>query len=278
MATAFVWDGAGANNWDTDHWGRGGVAPTYPGDAGSAVGDTIEVDGSVNDPATAPGVLTVAEYTCYGGTFDCGSNLTVTDALTMGTDGGSDAPIFSGTASAGCIVIFQGAADNAGTVDDDVTFNNSSRNNAGTVGDNAIFNDDAYNTGDGTVGDNATFNDSSYNLNGTVGDGATFNSDQAQDDEFSGTTYYLAAPTTFATTAKFTNIASDIDFLITTDTGSLVMDGSNTITNDGGSTNIAYEVKIATQADLAAGNILNGKTILGVEGGLAAGPLVVKSD
>lgn len=279
--TAFVWDGAGANNWDTDHWGRGGVAPTYPGDAGSAVSDTIVIDGSVNQPASAPAApLTVAAYTCFGSAFDCGVNLTVTNTLTLGTAAGVDAPVFSGNAAAATTIAFQGGAKNSGTLGDGATFADASYNDSvcgasatfsdasfntasGTVGEDATFNDDSYNAG--ACGDGATFNGSSYNGgSATCGNAATFNTDTQQDGEFTGAIYYVEAVTDFAASCAFSGgppVVFELQNASAKVTGQLSSDGIGALAQ--------VEIRIASQADLAATNIIPGKTILEVAGAAA---------
>ncbi len=261
MGTAFVWDGVGANDWDTDHWGRGGVAPVYPGDAGSDPSDTIEINGTSAEPATQPGVLTVASYKCYGGSFDCGANLTVTDTLEMGTAAGADAPVFSGDASAVDGAIFQGAAINEGLVGQYATFGDTSANHTGSVSHYPTFNDTATNAG--TVGDYTTFNDAAWNDGGTCGDEATFNSTATEFGTFNGSLYHVKAPTDFDATAILSGGPPVVFELM-----NAAAKVTGVLSSDWLGTPAQVEIAIAAQADLAAANILAGKTILGVAGTL----------
>lgn len=212
-----------------------------------------------------------------------------------------DGAVFMDTAVNGYVVGYRATFDdgagnlNTGAVDDDATFNDSSYNN-GIVGYYAIFNDSSTNnsfvddeatfngyasnyvdgsvaryavfndssTNSGTVGDDATFNGSSCNYyGGSVGDYTTFNSDATQYGTYMGTSYTLAAATTFDASCSF---VSGTSFGIANPSASFVQTGSNPITSDGGTTPIPYLVTLGGQPDLDDANILVGKTILGVAG------------
>ena len=48
-------------SWNSDHWGRGGVSPVYPGDTGSDTSDTVTIDMTLSgDPPTGGPVAYLA--------------------------------------------------------------------------------------------------------------------------------------------------------------------------------------------------------------------------
>jgi len=162
--TTFTWADASAA-WATDNWGRAGVAPTYPGDAGSDAADEIYLAGT-GAPTDGPaGSLTVAVFDtsgCTAGAIATTANLVIGagGALVMVSD-----YEWLGNAALALTSMFSGASVNSGIIGDCVVFNGNAYND-GTAGDYVTFNDNSINVG--TVGDYATFNGASYNI-GTVG-------------------------------------------------------------------------------------------------------------
>ncbi len=98
MATAFVWDGT-SNVWASDHWGRGGVSPKWPGDTSSTTSDTVSITTATAPTNGAASSLTILTYTCSESNFGITtktSRLTAT-TVTIGTSAGSDTPQWNGT-------------------------------------------------------------------------------------------------------------------------------------------------------------------------------------
>ena len=57
MSITFTWDGTN-NAWASDHWGRSGVAPKWPGDTGTGT------DSLVNIPTGQPPNTAAPAFTC----------------------------------------------------------------------------------------------------------------------------------------------------------------------------------------------------------------------
>ena len=237
MATAFVWDNT-SNAWASDHWGRSGVDPKWPGDTGSTTADTVEIV-CATPPTTYPGVsLTIFSFECAGNDYTAASLVIATGgSLLMGTPEGSDAPTWSSS-----------NATNAASAD---------------------FYGESVNTT--SVGDNASFNDNSTCV-GDFGDFVFFNSPAVHSGYGTGSTYYLGAAIEFDPFTIF-DCTPPVEFVIRRTGGSLVQTGSNPIV-DGSSTPIAFNVSV-DDTDIEVGNIKTGKTILGVDGELVAGGGIV---
>ena len=189
--TAFVWDNT-SNVWNSDHWGRGGTAPVFPGDLGSSAADTISIPGYA-PPASGPAEpLTVASYACNNNSFAENANITIAPggAILLGTGDYADqtGPAqWYGDASQATTCTLLSNTDNYGKIGGNSTWGAANNFNqtdwynwpGATVGDHAVFygGDTAQNSG--TVGDYATFVSSNdFSLlainDGVVGDHATF--------------------------------------------------------------------------------------------------------
>ena len=85
----FTWDGS-SNAWNTNHWGRGGVAPQYPGDTGDGLGLSTVIINLVSyqaPPTSGPAAAYSCKYMSINGFTSAAclnSNLTVTAALYLG--------------------------------------------------------------------------------------------------------------------------------------------------------------------------------------------------
>ena len=120
MSTTFTWDGT-SNFWNSNHWGRGGVSPQWPGDTGSTTSDAIVCTTSTIPTSGPNAAITVGSVTLGGfsGNFPAneGSNLTVssTGTLTVGNSGtGAMYSVFAGVVTAGCLV--RGASINSSSI------------------------------------------------------------------------------------------------------------------------------------------------------------------
>jgi hypothetical protein len=102
MATNFIWDGT-SNAWASDHWGRGGVAPKWPGDSGSTADDTVTINTTSGGTAPTSGPassLSIGGYVCEGNNFghstigdgsdSATKHLTVSGPMTCGALGSTD--------------------------------------------------------------------------------------------------------------------------------------------------------------------------------------------
>jgi hypothetical protein len=166
MATTFVWDGT-ANSWFSDHWGRAGVAPKWPGDTGSTVDDSVTITTALA-PTDGPGEeapLTIGHYLCAGNGFGSTDYLTVTRSLELGTLGGADAPFWTGAAP-GVAAIFKGASSCYSSCGDYSTFYDDTIIGA-TTGDHCTFNDRAG-CWTAVLGAYCRFYDQSYTAQGTT--------------------------------------------------------------------------------------------------------------
>ncbi len=88
MSTTFTWDGS-SNAWNTNHWGRSGVSPQWPGDTGSSTTDTVLVNltSGQSPPTSGPGAALTIGYLGVSG-FNAGTavwnNLTVSQEIALG--------------------------------------------------------------------------------------------------------------------------------------------------------------------------------------------------
>ena len=107
MATTFTWDGT-SNAWASDHWGRSGVAPKWPGDSGSTTGDTVicNLSGAQSPPTAGPAsALTVLYASMSGFTTAAWTNLTVTMKLMLGISNSASSPLsYTGKVGSSCTV------------------------------------------------------------------------------------------------------------------------------------------------------------------------------
>ncbi len=106
MSTTFTWTGTSASNWNTNNWGRGGVAPVFPGDTGSTTSDTIICQTS--PPGTGPASgLTVANIVLrnFNGNFPAtnAANLACSTSLTIGNGNGMGGITYVGSVM-GCTI------------------------------------------------------------------------------------------------------------------------------------------------------------------------------
>jgi hypothetical protein len=153
MATAFVWDGT-STTWNTNHWGRAGVSPQFPGDTGSTTSDTILI-ATGTAPTNGPGsaltaasiIISVAEANGY-------ANLTVTTG-TFGVKGNNTITVvWAGTLVSNGLATFYGSSYHNGTSPTaNVIFYDTSYNSTGTI-------DNAYIISTGTM--SGTFNGNIY--------------------------------------------------------------------------------------------------------------------
>lgn len=240
MATAFVWDNT-SNAWASDHWGRSGVDPKWPGDTGSTNDDTVEIV-CATPPTNSPGgSVTIFSFECAGNDFFAGNLVIATGgSLVMGTPEGSDSPTWGGTGVNAASADFYGESSNTAN-----------------------------------VGDNASFSDDSICAGGDFGDFAFFNSPSVHSGYTAGSTYYLGVAVTFDAFTIFDG-PTPVEFVITRPGGSFVQNGSNQLFNSSAEP-LVYNVSV-DGTDIEAGNILTGKTILGTAGTLAAGGVIVVED
>ena len=178
MSITFTWDGTN-NAWASDHWGRSGVAPKWPGDTGTGTNSTVSIP-TGRPPNTAAPTLTCQSYYqtvgVVGSSLDTQTaNITVTANLTMGDSFGlAPACVWAGNASVVSGAVLAGSARNTGSLGDYAGFYDDAQMTDGTAGDYAVFQDGGCGMSGGTVGDYANFYGGSSMNGGTLGDYATF--------------------------------------------------------------------------------------------------------